>query len=152
MDNLGLSFTAEPPAKRSNPREHKMQAAVIEWARYQEWKYPGLELLHASLNGVPLPPASAAKASAAGMLAGIPDLFLPVARYPYCGLYVELKCKGNKPSPAQLEKMASLRRNGYRCEVVYDDWAEVKCLLVEYLSQPDLFEFVHPRPLQHSQP
>ena len=57
--------------------ESAHQQQVIEWARMasRSAKYPMLELLHCSLNGVKLTKTQAVIAKSQGMLSGVPDLF-----------------------------------------------------------------------------
>jgi len=60
--------------------EAEHQKTVVEWARWasRSAKYPMLNMLHCSLNGVKLSKTQAGIAKAQGMLSGVPDLFLPV--------------------------------------------------------------------------
>ena len=62
--------------------ESAHQAQVIEWSRwaYKTGKYPMLNMLHCSLNGVKLSGTQAKIAKGQGMLSGVPDLFLPVPK------------------------------------------------------------------------
>lgn len=99
------------------PLEMDEQIAVFTWARLHE-HHPQLKLLHSSLSGVKLNIGQAVKAKKAGMVQGIPDLFLPVPRDPYHGLYLELKRRqGGRLSEAQRWFIEQLRANGYRVEV-----------------------------------
>ena len=65
--------------------ESAQQQQVIEWARMasRSAKYPMLDMLHCSLNGVKLSGTQAKIAKGQGMLSGVPDLFLPVPRGKY---------------------------------------------------------------------
>ena len=64
--------------------ESAHQASVIEWAKWaikaNPKRYPNLDMLHCSLNGVKLSKTQAGIAKGQGMLSGGPDLFLPVPR------------------------------------------------------------------------
>ena len=71
--------------------EEQEQAALFEWARWAQGNYPELRLLNASLSGVCLLPGQARKAKVSGMVRGFPDIFLPVKRAGYGGLFIELK-------------------------------------------------------------
>ena len=98
------------------PSEYQEQCAVFTWAQLMENKYPELGLLNSSLNGVRLAIGPAMKAKRAGMKAGFPDIFLPVARNGYHGLFIELKRKGGaKPSPDQQVWLTNLSTEGYSC-------------------------------------
>ena len=77
--------------------EFNIQKQIFEWANMSIRKYPELKLLNASLNGVKLTSKVAgAKAKQSGMKKGFPDLFLPVARKGFHGLFIELKRDENK--------------------------------------------------------
>lgn len=62
--------------------EANYQQQVVEWARlaHMSGKYPNLDMLHCSLNGVKLSGTQAKIAKGQGMLSGVPDLFLPVPK------------------------------------------------------------------------
>ena len=119
--------------------EFLMQQAVFIWARMpmNVKKYPGLDLLEGTLNGVRLTASQAGKAKAAGMLKGVHDVRLPVARGSFIGLSVELKCGKNKPTKEQLDYGEALKREGWKVLYVWDDWISVKNELVAYLTQLD---------------
>lgn len=125
---------------RSQP-EFEHQSALIAWARLHTTRraLPGIEWLHCSLNGVALSRAQAGKAKAAGMLAGVPDLFLPVPKGGLCGLWIEMKAGRNKPTTEQAGFIAAMRAAGYRAEVCYE-WPEARRIITEYLTQGDLFD------------
>jgi hypothetical protein len=99
--------------------EHDEQATVIQWARYQEIRHPELYWLHSSLNGIviPAPPATRARIinhmKAEGMRKGIPDLFLPLARRGYHGLYIEMKTDKGKLTVEQKDFLAYAEAAGY---------------------------------------
>lgn len=125
---------------RSQP-EFEHQSALIAWARLHTTRQalPGIEWLHCSLNGVALSRAQAGKAKAAGMLAGVPDLFLPVPKGGKSGLWIEMKAGRNKPTVEQAGFLEAMRVAGYRAEVCYE-WPEARRIITEYLSQGDLFD------------
>jgi hypothetical protein len=105
--------------------EHAEQSAVITWANMMTGAYPELRWLHSSLNGIVIPAPLAIRAriinaqKAAGMKKGIPDLFLPVARHGYHGLFIEMKVNNNKPTEEQKEFMAFAEEQGYLDKVCY---------------------------------
>lgn len=75
----------------------------------------------------------AAQDTARGLVKGIPDWFLAVARHGYHGLYIEFKVGSNKCDQWQLKRIAQLRAQGYRVEVVYTE-SEFQRILTEYLA------------------
>lgn len=52
-----------------------------------------------------------------GLKKGIPDLFLPVAKMGYNGLFIEMKKRGGRTSPEQRWWIEKLRKQGYLVEV-----------------------------------
>jgi hypothetical protein len=116
--------------------EFDHQKALIDWARLPtiQAKYPGIDLLHASLNGVKLTPAQAGKAKASGMLAGVYDLCLPVARGIFHGCYLELKYGKNRLTKDQVWFGNRLASEGWYTACCWS-WTEAQELLIDYLSQ-----------------
>ena len=84
----------------------------------QHLQWPELELMHHIPNGGSRNKIEAARLKGQGVKAGIPDVFLPVAKGGYHGLYIEMKKQhGGTVSPEQKDKIAKLREQGYRVEV-----------------------------------
>jgi hypothetical protein len=95
-------------------KEYEEQVIIFEWASMMSIQRPELKLLHASLNGVRLTIGQATKAKRAGMKKGYPDIFLPVKRGIYSGLYIELKkVGGKKPGPEQEKWLEALSEQGF---------------------------------------
>ena len=106
--------------------EHSQQAMVIQWAKRHEGKWPELRWIHSSLNGIfiPGPRKMAYKImnhmKAEGQKNGVPDLFLPVARRGFHGLFIEMKRDDKQaPRPEQIEFMQFAEEQGYRDQVCY---------------------------------
>lgn len=105
--------------------EHTEQSLVISWALRHEDEYPELKWLHSSLNGIPIPAPATIRAriinhmKAEGMKKGIPDLFLPVARRDYHGLYIEMKKDDGKVRKEQSEFLDFAATQGYYGTVCY---------------------------------
>ena len=113
--------------------EFDEQVRIVKWARFWEVKYPELKLLNESANGVHLTKAQAGKAKAAGMVAGWPDINLPVARGGFIGLYIELKIGNRKPEPHQVEILKALAAEGHYCAAVRGADAAIRNI-EEYLE------------------
>ena len=111
--------TVKPRTKRNAQPEAIEQAKVVAWARANENNYPYLWMLHSSLNGVKLSKTQACKAKASGMLSGVPDLFLPVRSYQYCGLYIEMKSATGRIMPSQSRYLKTVSDFGYAAFVCY---------------------------------
>ena len=95
--------------------EHEIQVACINWFRFQYPKY----LIYAIPNGGQRNKIVATKLKAEGVLAGVPDLHIPVAKQGFHGLYIEMKAGRNKPSENQITIMEKFRNEGFRCEVCW---------------------------------
>ena len=81
-------------------------------------KYPELELLHAIPNGGRRDPIEGRHLKEQGVKAGVPDVFLPVAKTGWHGLYIEMKRQyGGVVSPEQKRWIDKLRIQHYRVEV-----------------------------------
>lgn len=76
-------------------------------------RYPELYYIHAIPNGGFRSKAAAGKAKAEGVLASMCDLCWPFPRYPFHGIYVELKAPGQESRADQRETQAWLRAQGY---------------------------------------
>lgn len=113
--------------RRKPPRylEAIQQAKVIGWKEDMIMHsvttklYPDLDLLHCSLNGVPLTSAQAKRAKAQGMRAGILDLSLPVPCGTYYGFYCEMKSADGRLSEDQKDVSQRLAKLGYKVVVCY---------------------------------
>lgn len=116
-----VAKTGEPiKLKRRNAQPEAIeQAKVIAWARASERNYPYLQLLHCSLNGVKMTKAQAGRAIAQGMLSGVPDLFLPVPKNGYHGLFIEMKYGSNKVTENQEKFLQNAANVGYAISVCY---------------------------------
>jgi hypothetical protein len=116
-----VAKTGEPiKLKRRNAQPEAIeQAKVIAWAKRHEHIYPYLWLLHCSLNGVKLSAIQASIAKAQGMLSGVPDLFLPVPKNGYHGLYIEMKSAKGRVSVEQSRYLKCAAENGYSVVVCY---------------------------------
>lgn len=109
--------------------EFQHQAAVIQWVRVQENRYPELRFLFAISNafGRKITPAQAGRYKAEGVKSGPPDLCLPlVIGGSAAGLWIEMKSpehrrtKGGGLSTPQLEFRTHLMSEGYEHHVCYD--------------------------------
>lgn len=118
--------------KKPDHREHRTQVAIFQWSKMNETKYPELQLLHSSLNGVNMNIREAKRAKDAGMKKGFPDLCLCVARGGFIGLYIELKEGNNKPTVDQERILKALGREGHLPLVVRGFETAIK-IIEDYL-------------------
>lgn len=107
--------------------ESEHQQAYFKWARM----HPLAKWAFAVPNGGARSKVTAAILKAEGVLAGVPDVLVPVPINGYHGLFIEFKHGSNKPSPEQQEFLERMISFGYCCAVVYD-WLLAKSLTTDY--------------------
>lgn len=108
--------------------EASEQRAVVEYCDLK-----GIPVFHIP-NGGYRNKAEAAHLKAQGVRPGVPDLCVPVARYGYHGLFIEMKAKKNgRVSAYQQRWLALLRENGY-CAYVCNGADSAIKLLKQYMS------------------
>lgn len=101
-----------PPRKRPDDEEYRIQVACFNWFSVQ---YPKLRgLLYHVPNGGWRDKVVAAKLKASGVIPGVADLILDIARGGYHGLRIELKTAKGKQSPAQREWQRLEEAHGYK--------------------------------------
>ena len=113
--------------------EHTEQAALFEWAAWNQSKDAALNMLYAVPNGGKRDKVTAARMKREGLKAGVPDVVLPVARMGYHGFYLELKVGKNKTSAEQAAWLAALAAEGYLVDVSYG-WQEAAHKIARYLG------------------
>jgi hypothetical protein len=95
--------------------EDDEQAALFQYASYQkeiEWT-----LLFAIPNGGYRKIKTGIQLKRTGLKPGIPDIFLPVGRGIYHGLFIEMKSEKGTVRKNQKEWHDALRTQGYKVEV-----------------------------------
>lgn len=117
--------------------EAQEQAALFEWAAYNEVNHPELRLLFAIPNGDLRHPVVARRLRATGTKAGVPDIFLPVARHGYYGLFIELKVGHNRLSEKQSEWICALRYQRYEVEICRNGWNAAADIILRYLGSKE---------------
>ena len=123
---LSLFFSNDPAQK-----EHDAQVSLFRAIATCVDQYPEFDLLFAIPNGAKLPYTKTKTGKrfsrqamillAEGLKSGVPDLFLPVARNGWHGMFIEMKRnnKTNKPSTEQKEWIKNLTKQGYKCIVAF---------------------------------
>ena len=123
-----------PKDARLLPSEGQEQATLFHWAEMKSFVYPELRLLFHIPNGGGRSKAEAGRFKMEGVKAGVPDLFLPVARGKWHGLFIEMKrLDGGRASQEQKDWIASLERQGYRA-VICQGWQAAAEELEGYLQ------------------
>lgn len=113
--------------------EHDEQKAVIDWCFYHLADYPELDLIHSIPNGAMLGGGRVGAMrmnilKAEGLRPGVCDLFLPVARGGWFGMYMEMKTKTGTLSDNQKEFIAAVEKQGYLCYVPHGADDAIKSL------------------------
>lgn len=127
--------TRRTATERGCPTEHQEQVAVIHWWRRACGIYGVPEsALFAIPNGGSRGAVEAANLKAEGVRAGVPDLFLSVPRGGCGGLFIEMKAMDGRPSPDQVEWIASARQRGYAAEITKGADLAIR-VIKDYLGQ-----------------
>lgn len=113
--------------------EHDEQALLFEWALLERFHIPELALLFAIPNAARRSYGAANYMRAEGLKSGVPDIFLPVPRSGWHGLFIEMKFGRGKPSDNQIAWMQSLREQGYPVEVTYG-FEDARNIILAYLE------------------
>lgn len=117
-------------APRSEDTE---QINVVTWAQRSTGRYPELKLLHHIPNEGRRSQATGKKLKQMGMLAGVPDLHLPVPKGAYHSLYIEMKYDDGRISKDQKEFISYAADLGNYCCVCYTATEAIE-ILREYLQ------------------
>lgn len=113
--------------------EHSEQSAVIEWKNWRTAMYPELELLYAIPNAGKRSKITGAIMKREGLMAGVPDLCLPVARKGFNALYIEMKVGKNKTTELQRDWIEKLKKHNNRVEICYGS-SEAINVISDYLD------------------
>lgn len=119
------------------PTEEQEQAAVFEWIVLMRNQFPELDLCFHIANGGLRSKPEAVRFKKIGVKPGVPDLFLPVARGGWHGLFIEMKRqKGGRLSDDQKAWIDALTEQHYLA--VRADGAEQACdILYKYLTETE---------------
>lgn len=126
LHRLWDSKTTPKRGGKSSHSEHDLQTACVNWFRMQYREYA--HLLIAIPNGGQRDVRVARKLKAEGVVAGVPDLFLAVARGQSHGLWIEMKNgKAGRVSEHQHYMLDALARQGYKGVVcrTFDEFREI---------------------------
>lgn len=115
--------------------EHTEQVTLMKWWQLVHKQFGVSEqLLFAIPNGGQRNVIVASRLKAEGVRAGVPDLFLAVARGDAHGLFIEMKKpKGGRVSGKQYEVMSTLSDQGYQTTVCHG-WLDAKATIETYLN------------------
>lgn len=129
---MAKHITPEDLAKSGS--EDGEQLALMCWCANNFEKYPELKRLAHIPNGGSRHKAEAGKLKAMGVKNGFPDLFLPIRRSNWNGLFIELKrIKGGIVSDDQKDWLDFLRGQCFGA-IVCHGWLEARKVLIDYLE------------------
>lgn len=125
-------MTPEQLAKSNSENGH--QCALFCWAQQNQKDYPEVQWLFHIANGGLRDKITAGRLKAAGVKPGVPDLFLPIRRLQYPGLWIELKRPGvKKASNEQQVWLEMLLMQGYAAQVCIG-WEHARDTIIKYLN------------------
>ena len=123
------------PAKLAwQSSEDALQIKCAEFAKKALYLANEPQVFYHCPNGGRRSKREAPKLKAMGVLAGVPDCFLPLRSEEYCGLYIELKKAGGVPSSEQKNFLKHVTKEGYLA-VVVNDLDTFKKVFSYYLEQ-----------------
>ena len=134
--------------KDTSHTEASHQIKLFDWSSSAERNFPELAWMHHIPNGGARGSDSRSRAIAGnrlkrqGVKSGIPDIFLPVQRLGYAGLYIELKRPDVKPkrsgrggvSDEQAKFGSFAIKQGYKWIVCYG-WEDARDEILNYLQE-----------------
>lgn len=115
-------------AKRRVEEQH--QAAFVGWFRVQFKRFE--KLLFMIANGENVGAARMHRLKQLGLVPGMPDLMLSIARQGHHGLYIEMKKEDGHLQLNQVEQHKALREQNYKVVTCYG-WDEARAELKNYL-------------------
>lgn len=104
------------PRKKPADEEHRLQCGCVRWYRMQHQDIG--PMLFAVPNGGRRDKVSGARLKAEGVVAGVSDLILLVARHGYHGLLIEMKTDKGRQSQQQRHWQKLAEKQGYRYVVI----------------------------------
>jgi hypothetical protein len=113
--------------------EEDEQEAVLWWANMVDGRHKELRLLYHCPNGGTRDMREAAKLKRMGVIPGVPDLHLPVARAGYIGLYIEMKYGDNRITREQKEFMKAAAAEENYCVACYTAEDAIN-VIIDYLN------------------
>lgn len=133
VPSAGKGASAGGVSLANTPSEHEEQVSLFRWAGFAAGRWPELALMHAIPNGGHRNKVTAAKLKAEGVKAGVPDVFLPVPRGQWHGLYIEMKTPTGRVRKNQKQWLRRLHGQGYQVAVCRN-WYAAKTLITDYME------------------
>lgn len=115
----GIKRADKGKINKPKTTEAQEQKSLMEWAKWQEKKYPELKMLMHVPNEGKRSKRYGAELKRMGLKAGFPDLGLFVPRNNKSGLFLEMKVGRNKCTENQKKWIRNLLEQGYEVKVCY---------------------------------
>ena len=115
----GIKRADKGKTNKPKTTEAQEQKSLIEWAKWQEKKYPELKMLMHVPNEGKRSKRYGAELKRLGLRPGFPDLGLFVPRNNKSGLFIEMKVGRNKCTDNQKKWIKALIGQGYEVKVCY---------------------------------
>ena len=118
-------------------KEHIEQVKFFNWLKLYEGRFPSLRFVFAipneSYGGGKFAIIRGKYFKAEGRKRGVPDVFVPIAKKGYHGMFIEMKVKGGSLNEHQKEYLKFLADYGYYTVVCYS-FEEAKNEIIKYLD------------------
>lgn len=112
--------------------EDQEQEMLIQWCSFSAKVYKGLDRIYAIPNGGHRDIRTATMLKRTGVKPGVPDLFIPVPKWKWHGMYIEMKRRKNGAvSEYQKEWIKYLNDAGYYA-VVAHGFEEARQMIIDY--------------------
>lgn len=132
QSKLRFGRTSRHSSTHRHDTEHRVQVACVRWFRIAHRDLA--RVLIAVPNGGRRDATTGARLKAEGVVAGVSDLVLFVARGGYHGLCIEMKTVNGRQSSSQQAWQRAVMTQGYRYEVVRSVVEFIE-LIEEYLKE-----------------
>lgn len=123
----------KPNSKKRRQTEARLQSQCFQWCwnEHPETRYL---LFHVENERTDANVIDGARRRAMGLIAGVSDLILLMARGGYHGLLIEMKTEIGYQSKAQKEWQARVERQGYKY-IVCRTFEQFKQIIGDYLDE-----------------
>lgn len=101
--------------------------------------HPELKWAHSVPNGFYSTPAQKRKMKEEGLKSGVWDIFVPVPRGEYHGMYLEMKFAKNKLTKEQKDFGQAMQDQGFHCRVAYG-WEQAYDFICQYMGLRPFWE------------
>jgi len=102
---------------KNHESEDFIQMKFMNWIRKKAREDERFKVAHHIPNGGSRSRSEGARFKILGVVAGIPDVFIPIPNDTYHGLYIEFKTEVGRVTPVQKEVHKVLEENGYNVVV-----------------------------------